>query len=327
MPEQAQNACVVWLHGADESGSSWAHLETSAMSGLGMRLPWAKWVFPDAPGGAWFDVEYPVLFVSSEPPRLDEALKAVHAILQELEASGIASSRIVLGGFGSGAALALLAGRTYTHALAGIAAISGWYLQPQQPSSDVAARTPVLLCHGDDDDEVPIEHYHSACARLQRDGVDLSCFRYDGLGHRECAEQLTVLAASKNFITDKLRTLTPSPPIPPEVRRAAAAEAAAKASSAEVPRCKLDEPTGASCRLESMTEADGALAIVLVVKGLASLSDADLDIGATELSLSLPGARTPFVTRFPAPIDATAAMRPAKFNKATGELRIRLTLA
>lgn len=322
---QKADAAVVWLHGEDETGSSWTRLENDAMYGLGTRLPWVKWVFPDAPGGgAWFDIEYPVMNASSEPLRLDEAVGAVHAILKELEASGISASRIVLGGFGSGAALALLAGRTYEHALAGIASLSGWYLRPQQPSSAKAAGTPVLLCHGEEDDEVPIEHFHSACAKLRRDGVDLSCFRYDGLGHRDCAEQLTVLAAPKNFITDRLRTLTPARAIPPHERRAIAAAAAAASAEVDAPQCKLD--AGASCRLLSMTEEDGVLTVVLKVEGLASLSEASLDVGSTQLSLALPGARAPFVARFPRPVDETAEMRPAKYSKATGELRIRLAL-
>jgi phospholipase/carboxylesterase len=329
--ERKYDACILWLHGDGESGSSWTRLESDPMQGLGNRLPWAQWAFPDAPGGAWFDVEYPVFDAAKEPPRLDDAVIAIHKMLTEIEATGIKTSRILLAGFGPGAALALLAGRTYPHTLAGLIGISGWLMKPKLPSSEKAARTPVLLCHGDDDDEVPIEHYHSACARLQRDGHELTCFRYDGFGHRQCAEELTVLAAPKNFITDKLRTLTQVAPVPREVAaaRMKALAATADAAASDVPVCKLDAPRPpASCSLVSMSEeADNELRIVLALEGLTSLAQADLNVGETELSLTLPGARAPFVLRFPRPVDAAAAERPAKYSKKTGELRLSLTLA
>ena len=217
------DACVLWLHGDEDTGNGWERLESDPMSGLGRRLPWVQWAFPTARSGTWFDYELPIIEASTEYRRVDDAVHTVHAMLAQIVESGIKPSRIVLGGHGPGAALALLAGRTYQHTLAGIAGLSGWYMRPRQKSSEYGVRTPVLLCHGEDDDDVPVELHSEACGRLRRDGVELSSYKYAGLGHKACARELTVLAAPKNFITDRLRTLTPAPALSALERRGVAA--------------------------------------------------------------------------------------------------------
>ena len=324
------DAVCLWLHGDGETGMSWKRLEKDPMSGLGLRLPWVRWSFPTAPEGRGFAYEFPVLEARVEQAGLDAAVSSVHAMIREIEATGIPPSRILLGGFGPGAALALLAGRLYPHSLAGIAAISGWYLRPREPSSET--RAPVLLCHGVEDDDVDISMHDQAISWLKRDGFEVSHFRYDGLGHRACAEELTVLAAPKNFITAQLPTLTPAPAaprgrIPPM-------------PSGEVPRCKLDQPrdepatsAAPSARLESMDEEDGALVVVLALEGVSSLAEAELSMSDTQLELQLPShtgdgrdRRPPLIVRFPRTVDS-AASDAAKFNRKTGMLRLRLALA
>ena len=219
------------------------------MYGLGVRLPWVQWAFPTAPAGAWFDFEFPVMEAKTEFRRVDDAVRAVHGMLNQIEADGIKASRIVIGGFGPGAALALLAGRTYPRTLAGIAVMSGWYMRPRVPSNELGIKTPVLLCHGEDDDEVPCELHSEACARVRRDGTELSSHSYAGLGHHACATEQTVLAAPKNFIRDRLRTQTPAPPLA-RAARAAAAPNGPKGYALDDDEdwCKLDEEDRAAIR-------------------------------------------------------------------------------
>ena len=332
MPSAA-DACVIWLHGEGESGRAWEFLENDAMFGLGVRLPWVNWSFPNAPDKLWFTVEMPVIDASREAADLDNALRTVHAMLSQVEDTGIPAARILLGGFGQGAALALLAGRTYPRTLAGIASLSGWYLRPRERSSEAGGSTPILLCHGEEDDDVPFDHYTEACARIRRDGVDLTCFGYSGLSHHDCAKELTVLAAPKNFITDRLRTLTPKP-APPRTGRPSAA------ATIDAPLCKLDEPlfrrdaeqgasepgTATGCRVDSMRVEDATLHVLLTLDNVTSLSDASLSIGPTQLELILPGAAVPFVLRFPCTVDADSQGN-AKFSKKTHQLRLALSIA
>lgn len=194
-------------------------------------MPWVEFIFPDAPAGAgcaWVGVQLPVQPAAADAAAgLDAAVANVHAMLTDLEASrGIDASRVVLGGCGPGAALALLAGRTFPKPLAGIACIGGWLLRPADATAAAAssARPPVLLCHAEEDDEVPIQLHYAACSWLRERGHEVTSHEYADVGGPEAAEAMTVLAAPKNFITFALR------PLP---RDGAAAAAAAVLSKAE----------------------------------------------------------------------------------------------
>jgi len=76
---------------------------------------------------SWFD-----LFTLDESGPEDEngikeAAKLVHSIIdREIETSNIPSSRIALGGFSQGGALALYSAFTYNKPLAGVMALSCW---------------------------------------------------------------------------------------------------------------------------------------------------------------------------------------------------------
>jgi predicted esterase len=214
------NACVLWLHGQDEEPQEWYQRFKEGVSKL--RMAWVEFVLPEASITNWFGADLPVLKSGAEDSALlEQAVAEVHGQILRLEKRGIAPSRIVLGGYGPGAALALLAGRTYEQSLAGIACMSGWLLQPERASS--AHKEPILLCHGEDDEDVPLDLMHFARAWLHKHGhAELECHEYSGLGHRETAEAPTALAAPKNFITMKL---------PPILDRAAL-DARAKAAKA-----------------------------------------------------------------------------------------------
>ena len=115
-------------------------------------MPWIEFACPEADRRNWFGVDLPVINDSAvDGAELDAAIAHVHSELDAIQHKGIAASRIVLGGYGPGAALALLAGRTYGHDLAGIACMGGWLLRPNRPSS--SARSPILLGHGEEDDD------------------------------------------------------------------------------------------------------------------------------------------------------------------------------
>lgn len=150
---QKLDAWVIWLPGLGESGKRWSHLQVTC------SLPWIKWSFPDE-AMATLTLTPPLRFIrpegiaSNEPQGLASAVSAVHAMLAQAEAMGYPSQRIVLGGFGQGAALAVRAARTYPRPLAGIVMFSGWVPVAPCPSSEANASTPVLLCHGTNDGTV-----------------------------------------------------------------------------------------------------------------------------------------------------------------------------
>lgn len=65
----------------------------------------------------------------------------------------------------AGGALALQAGLSFPHTLAGICSVAGW-LSSGMPAAEAAERweMPILMCHGFDDSMVPIEVARSSCA-------------------------------------------------------------------------------------------------------------------------------------------------------------------
>ena len=265
------NAVCLWLHGAGEKGQDWRARLREGVSRL--RLTWVDFDFPDAPENApsWFDVALPVWDGAKEFAGIDAAVAAVHAKLKAAEAKGIAPSRIVLGGHGPGAALALLAGRTYPAQIGGIASLAGWVLRPTVESS--AARPRILLCHGDDDDEVPYDLYTHALSYFRSRHYAVTYQEYEGYSHKQVAEELTVLAAPKNFITDTL------PPVVDKASRAAQLEMAAAAKAEKAAEAKAKAPR---CRLDAATEKSSLAAAEKLVAAAADAETETFQAAAAE---------------------------------------------
>merc|ERR1712137_875975 len=83
--------------------------------------------------------------------QLAAAVKIIHAAVAALEAEGIPSSRIIVGGFGQGAALAAHTVIRYDRPLAGAAMLSGWIpcLEALNANATESGRTTeILWCHG-----------------------------------------------------------------------------------------------------------------------------------------------------------------------------------
>jgi phospholipase/carboxylesterase len=171
--------------------------------GIAQRMPWLQLHYPNADyrsvtylGGdkqrAWFDLEdYPVkmncLHNGSE-----EATSRVHNLLRQAEENGIPSSRIVLAGFSQGGALALLAGLTYEHAIAGIAAFSSWV--PGNLLSVAKHRpTPLFMGHGGEDQAVPYHVGLASCRALQDSGFNVHFSTYRYLSHAFAGDEFDEL--------------------------------------------------------------------------------------------------------------------------------------
>jgi len=118
---------------------------------------------------------------------LDDSLRHVAGLIDKEIAAGVPANRIIVAGFSQGGAMALLTGLTHPRSLGGVvcacrpplpfvgltrdvaaAAMSGYLPRPAEFAVHKAnANTPVLFCHGDDDDVVHIE-----CAPLVRQSAE-----------------------------------------------------------------------------------------------------------------------------------------------------------
>jgi phospholipase/carboxylesterase len=100
---------------------------------------------------AWYDI-----LMLGGPAREDEAgLRASQRIVEALIAReverGVASSRIVVGGFSQGCAMALLTGLRHRDRLAGIVGLSGYLPLAETTAAERSAAnrsTPIFLAHG-----------------------------------------------------------------------------------------------------------------------------------------------------------------------------------
>ena len=197
-------AAVLWLHDQHERDA------TALSSLVTPHAPWLSFSCPSAPTYSWFDCQLPVLDVPSTTPRdLSEMTKQMHERLDYLErAMQLDSSRIVIGGFGQGGALAIAAGLTYHKPLAGIVSHSGWVAQPLTDLERLAkvspnGVTPIMLIHGDDDECVTLAAARrTSCALLKAGFCGAILKTFEGVEHKMSEQTLGLLV-------DFLRTQLP----------------------------------------------------------------------------------------------------------------------
>jgi phospholipase/carboxylesterase len=208
-PAAAPVASLIVLHGLGTTGGDFIPLLRSMnLAAVGP----VRCVFPDAPlrtvsfnGSdmhAWYDA------APSDAPRhaplpADEAgLRAsqrlVQALIEQEEAQGMASERIVLMGFSQGAVLALHAGLRATQRLAAIVALSGYLplgaRTLQTESHPANQRLPIFLAHGEYDAVVPIDRARAARTVLQVMGHLVEWHNYP-MGHEVSDTELADIGA------------------------------------------------------------------------------------------------------------------------------------
>lgn len=181
----APTALVVLLHGYGANGDDLIGLAEGWQS----RLPKVAFVAPNAPdsipgmygGLQWFPLtlrdpaEYWRGAVSSQPA-LDRFLDC------ELERYRLSADRLVLVGFSQGTMMALHVGLRRAMAPAGIVGYSGLLAGPEH-LSEITARPPIQLIHGEADDLIPVAALHIAREQLSAAGLLVEWHVRPGIGH------------------------------------------------------------------------------------------------------------------------------------------------
>ncbi|NWF46381.1 alpha/beta fold hydrolase [Hydrogenophaga sp. D2P1] len=208
-PAATPVASLIVLHGLGTTGGDFIPLLRSMnLAAVGP----VRCVFPDAPlrtvsfnGSdmhAWYDA------APSDAPRhaplpADEAgLRAsqslVQALIEQEEAQGMPSERIVLMGFSQGAVLAVHAGLRAPQRLAAIVALSGYLplgaRTLQSESHPANQRLPIFLAHGEYDEVVPIDRARAARTVLQVMGHLVEWHNYP-MGHEVSDTELADVEA------------------------------------------------------------------------------------------------------------------------------------
>lgn len=203
-PLSEHRASVIWLHGLGADGYDFAsvaeQLDVAETFGL-------KFIFPHAPmrpitinGGypmrGWYDI------VSlgrdnfvHDLPGIEASCAFVQNLVEQEHAKGIAYHRILLAGFSQGGAIALFAGLSMSHPLAGILALSTYVPAPEtlMARCDMKARN-ILMMHGTSDELIPLETAEASVEWLRKMHQE-PVFRKYSMGHGLCQDEILDIGA------------------------------------------------------------------------------------------------------------------------------------
>jgi phospholipase/carboxylesterase len=195
---------VVFLHGYGADGADLLGLADP----LGPHLPDTTFYAPDAPekanggyGLQWFPI--PWLDGSTEEAAaqgLSRASDDLNGFLDALlEAEGVEDNTLALLGFSQGAMMAMHVAPRRAREMAGVVAISGRLLAPEN-IGDITVKPPILLIHGDDDQVVPFGNMEHAAQVLTGAGIETYGHVMKGTGHGIAPDGLQV---ALSFLADR----------------------------------------------------------------------------------------------------------------------------
>lgn len=181
---------VVFLHGYGADGNDLIGLAPY----FAAVLPDAMFAAPNGPhptdmgyGRQWFSLR------NWQPgmPWPDEAWEEIlshgkmlnHWLDEKLSEHGLSPSQLALVGFSQGTMMSLHCALRRDSAIAGVVGYSGAILQPQKLATDLTARPPVLLVHGDIDPIVPFHEMAAAEKVLKEYNVPVQTKSCPGLPH------------------------------------------------------------------------------------------------------------------------------------------------
>ena len=179
-------------------------VHTNAGQGIGNSLVNAAFALLDAPSPSDSRQWYSVVRINAakRAKRVEQARAGFDRVVgQEIRKAGFSDrlDRVALFGFSQGANMSLDAVAIGRWPIGAVVAASGQLVAP--PGSKAAVTTPVLLLHGEQDDEVPAKETTEACHVLKQAGFIVEARIYPGLGHSISPE---AVQAAGEFLAAKM---------------------------------------------------------------------------------------------------------------------------
>ncbi|KAK9846552.1 hypothetical protein WJX81_006446 [Elliptochloris bilobata] len=211
-------ASIIFLHGLGDTADGWARYGPRWQA----EMPYTKFIFPTAPtrpigldGGGknstgWYDLTtLEVMDKPEDEAGLRETARYVDRLIAEEVAEGVPSTRVAIAGFSQGGVTSLMALRS-NYSLAGVVSLSGYLpLATQAPEvSPANARTPIFMCHGDQDQVIAYRYGRRSFDILQTAGANVHFKTYWGIGHSTSFDELEDVVA---FFKDLLPARVASP--------------------------------------------------------------------------------------------------------------------
>ncbi|XP_050431441.1 acyl-protein thioesterase 2-like isoform X2 [Adelges cooleyi] len=162
-PTRKHTATIIFMHGLGETGEKWSKILSK------LTKPNVKVICPNAkklpltlnkgfPTAAWFDIHHLDEHTPEDESSILRAMDNLHGIIdQELSTSRVPASKVIIGGFSQGGALAVYSALNYPKRFGGIFIMSSW-IPMNKTFPDAASsneNTPTLHCHGTDDPVIP----------------------------------------------------------------------------------------------------------------------------------------------------------------------------
>jgi len=160
-------------------------------------VPDVAYLAPQASGHTWYPYSFLAPIMQNEPG-ISSGLGVIASLVDDLEAQGISSDRVVLMGFSQGACLTLEFAARNARKYAGVVALSGGLIGPPGMSRDYAGAfdgTPVFIGCSDVDAHIPLERVRESTAVLRRMGATVDDRIYRGMGHTVNQDELEAVDA------------------------------------------------------------------------------------------------------------------------------------
>ena len=193
----AAKQLVVILHGWGADGPNLIDLADL----FAPAMPDAYFIAPNAPhvcevnpyGYQWFSL------MDRQPQHMlagaRGAAEVVNQFIDEkVKELSLDNSKVVLMGFSQGTMTALHVAMRRAPAIAALVGFSGALLSPELLASEITARPPVCLIHGESDDVVPFAALKQANDSLKSHGVSIEAHPRPFLGHSIDMEGVTIAA-------------------------------------------------------------------------------------------------------------------------------------
>ncbi|RVE46190.1 hypothetical protein evm_009148 [Chilo suppressalis] len=195
-------ASLIFFHGLGDTGHGWA----STIAAI--RGPHVKVICPTASTmpvtlnagfrmPSWFDLRSLDATAPEDEEGIVRATSLVHGLISDEVKAGIPATRILVGGFSQGGALALHAALTYPERLAGVMSLSCWLPRHAHFPDGVKAPLdlPIYQAHGDCDPVVPFKWGQMTASFLKTFMKNIEFNTYQGLTHSSSEAELKDMRA------------------------------------------------------------------------------------------------------------------------------------
>jgi len=191
-------ATVIMAHGLGDSGAGWVSLAENWRRR--QKFDEVKFIFPNAPTipitvnmgmtmPGWYDIiGFNDLTARQDEPGILKSQTYLHSLISGEIDAGIPSTRIVLGGFSQGGAMAIFSGITASKKLGGIFGLSCYLLLHERlksflPVDNPNKETRIFMGHGDSDPLVLPKWGKTSAEILEKGRWNVKLKFYPGLEH------------------------------------------------------------------------------------------------------------------------------------------------